>query len=1185
MKGYAALIMVVMTSLAFPAEWVTHLERESFASGDFDGDGSRDALRVERETGRFQILYGPQDNARLSPVRDSGLRNVDRLVVGRFRFGDYDTMVMCSQEANLILDLNNINVSRVFPVAQTVQQQGVGPQELLLLGQHPSSQDPREDLVVFNTWMPPADAVAEVIGGGDEGALFPSFPVNSFHPEKAVGLSSQGGPDSWGAGFVKLPVGERLQFFDVTEASIETLFSLQLDEAGHHMLYGLFPEAPTGAVLLWKPGQTQLSSLKISFLGGGQFGFTSAPVDVDLGLPIASVQQLIVNGQSYLFVLYTDGGGGLYLFDGEHAPLLQQSFPVPDAAHSLSGAVLLDDGDLLLFSRNQPGGPSEAFERYEHDGAQYQRKQVQSLELQPMGQQGANVILWDQEPFVTENPRALWYGSAPDWSLEAFSNFQQVRIRHLVDQGVESGLGNESVMFPDMWPQEATHALVNQWEKDVAIAMFDPPSRVSRIQALISPEAGLYATAQQVEVKSSSSGGTLFVRRGDAAWAPYQGAFWVYQDEVISAYVAGPGPALGPVAQQQFRFQSGVDDMDSDGDTVPDYVEIEQRKNEREDAGIIDPTLGADTDGDGLSDKDELLNQTLLSVADSDGDGHSDFREVQAGSDPNDPLSIPNGSQVLVQDPFVANSAVVDVKVRANFELELPSTPGNSILVNLHPVDGTNLKLFSSTQALLGNAKVDQSDQSFARFVQVAPNPWMSLYTDQFFEIRGIHASLLYRQNGLELLALIGVGEEEVRPLYPNPYQHQGGDASVEAQNWIAAARVAGGADRPSLTREVDVDDCMAALLVEQLLGERFLERGELDSEHITLFPRRVGETGRVQPSREQLWSLQKLGPNGEAALLLEPLLADLTHALKRPDASAQVQALQNLIRDLYAVVALHHEDAAGSLALPVDLLRDFIDDGQLPAYYKSRSTTSTADHEQAFAGVQELLGNITERPVMQDLLLTPRASAQGCELFELETGESVYLINAQGDSYPLPRTFSLTDAMQIRVTGFSDRSRDCADITLEVIELQFTSFISKSSQDIDGNLLLDHWERLHHGQLGASHLANSDGDAYSDLQEMLEGSDPGDPLSIPAVPAVSFDLPELTVTHPAGQATRISWNWPAAYQGDFEFFLERTSTLTNSFAPSAASGGASGNEMHLDIPELLPQPDTEFYRIGIRLR
>lgn len=77
---------------------------------------------------------------------------------------------------------------------------------------------------------------------------------------------------------------------------------------------------------------------------------------------------------------------------------------------------------------------------------------------------------------------------------------------------------------------------------------------------------------------------------------------------------------------------SAVDNVeDSDGDGLPDYWEVQHSLNPQ------DPTdAGADSDNDGLSNREEFNNQTDPNNSDSDGDGMPDGWEVDHGHNPND---------------------------------------------------------------------------------------------------------------------------------------------------------------------------------------------------------------------------------------------------------------------------------------------------------------------------------------------------------------------------------------------------------------------------------------------------------------------------------------------------------------------------------------------------------------------
>jgi hypothetical protein len=74
------------------------------------------------------------------------------------------------------------------------------------------------------------------------------------------------------------------------------------------------------------------------------------------------------------------------------------------------------------------------------------------------------------------------------------------------------------------------------------------------------------------------------------------------------------------------KKQNEIVDIDSDGDGLSD----------KEEKGLGTNLNNSDTDGDGLNDYDEVKKwETDPNNPDSDGDGYSDGQEVKNGYDPN----------------------------------------------------------------------------------------------------------------------------------------------------------------------------------------------------------------------------------------------------------------------------------------------------------------------------------------------------------------------------------------------------------------------------------------------------------------------------------------------------------------------------------------------------------------------
>lgn len=89
---------------------------------------------------------------------------------------------------------------------------------------------------------------------------------------------------------------------------------------------------------------------------------------------------------------------------------------------------------------------------------------------------------------------------------------------------------------------------------------------------------------------------------------------------------------------------NALDDLNQDG--VPDGVAAQHGVNP------LNDVTQTDTDGDGLTDEQEIVLGTDPTKIDTDGDGASDAEEVAAGSDPNTPLGLP-GVTLAFYEEFI----------------------------------------------------------------------------------------------------------------------------------------------------------------------------------------------------------------------------------------------------------------------------------------------------------------------------------------------------------------------------------------------------------------------------------------------------------------------------------------------------------------------------------------------------
>jgi hypothetical protein len=132
----------------------------------------------------------------------------------------------------------------------------------------------------------------------------------------------------------------------------------------------------------------------------------------------------------------------------------------------------------------------------------------------------------------------------------------------------------------------------------------------------------------------------------------------------------------------------------------------------------------------------------------------------------------------------------------------------------------------------------------------------------------------------------------------------------------------------------------------------------------------------------------------------------------------------------------------------------------------------------------------------------------------------------------------------------------------------------------LDGDLLPDDWESL----FGVSNpLADDDGDGYSNLQEMLEGTDPRDGLNKPVGPVVDLSPPEMKIESSGdGNMLKLSWDWPEPYASKVKFKILDASDLNMSFTELGLSPVKTGGHFELSLPN--SGSGTRFFQVIVEL-
>ncbi len=419
-------------------------------------------------------------------------------------------------------------------------------------------------------------------------------------------------------------------------------------------------------------------------------------------------------------------------------------------------------------------------------------------------------------------------------------------------------------------------------------------------------------------------------------------------------------------------------------------------------------------------------------------------------------------------------------------------------------------------------------------------------------------------------------------PLQVN-YTYGGGDLMTEANNWLAAAAASNAMmHRTILAKELTLYDTLVALLTERKIYELLRGRGVMEASNLTLFAFRPAEANGFSPDLSTLRSLESLGPSNQAAYWLPTMYASLLGGAIT-DAAPPVVEMRALTADIYRLSSASNNAAPGTYPSPVDTLRNFIATGALYSNYLARTSLSSGQLADAFAGVGVVLAGVPAWPTTNIELRVRSDSFTGpCTVLET-TGlipALKYLFHPGGQPYRLLEAFQLVPGARVQLFGYTDMSnQQCPGDGIEVITLQLGFVPEPSPMDLNGNLLADEWEAL----FGISDpFADDDGDGYSNLQEMFEGTDPRDAQNKPAVPIANLSPPAITVEIMGSGLLKLSWDWPEPYASKVQFKVLATSDLSTPFSDLGLMPTKTAGHFELTLPN--PSAGARFFLLVLRL-
>lgn len=1148
MKTRLLACALAVLSAAVPAfageRWAYESPTEFFTVGDFDGDTRDDLVVLDKPTGSFRVALQTSANVYvwMSPA-SAGFSNITSLASGRLISTTRDALGVVSPYANRV-QLLSVASSTAPWLPSERHLTNTGPSTLTAIDIGGAGNDPLLDDVYLGSiwngslanWQTTLRNSGSAFSGLAAGVVSgPAARANAIRMKDAQPLHS--------AVVLRGTVNDTLLVSSNNAGSLLPAASLTFPTGSDFLAGKLEAASNLWRFVHWKPGVSNLVRVPVNEVAFGYtFGTaTTFPLDAAVG----QVFLLPGTGASRLLVIHAGGTTqSVYAYDGSTNPpsLLSRSNAVPGEA--FTGGLALGGHGFMSFSGPPGSGRTTLMRPMRWNGSAYTNGAAVPLpSLETFAGQG-NVMVFKSEPFVAPEPGLLQSLNAGDWSSSPGLGAAVTATRENY-AGPAQGVTAPSTVSLGSVPAGGNFAMANQRSNFMSLFSLNAALGIVVSEVRFDPAPGVYDSAISVKLSTADATHQIWYRLNDTGnWRQYTAPFVVASNTTVVAYGRpAAGTTRSAVRTAGYQIQTPQGTRDSDNDGIPDYVEL---------ARGLDPLAGHDSDGDGWSDLEELVYGT-------------------------NPLS-------AVSKPATGSAPIT---LKSGFLLEARPQPRDYYEDKVVKSEiGTLVRLHSPSAAFLGEGAVALPAERAARFSNVvaeASTRLLSLVTEPHFDIETTNVDT---RIGPELLALVPV--PKVATLVISNF-YSGTNDSRDASNWLAsAASLATNTPPQSLGVDFQRFNTLAALLTEKKVADLLLVRSNVWATNLTLFPGRVSDIGRTNPPLAALLSIEQQfnsAPGYRLKTIHQTLDTNVSTALL-----GGVTQLKSVVGEVFRINSLSNNAAPGVYPLPADVLREFIRSGTLHSNYATVAALNGVQLANARLGVSNLLAAVPSRPVTNQIVrLRSSECSPGVVLVE-RVADSVphLLVDAAGAPFTFPQAFALLPGSEMLVTAYTDAepapeiSSGCVTNPLEVVSVALLATPVASDPDLDGNLLIDSWERALFGARGDA-FADSDGDGYQDFQEMVEGTDPRDSLSVPLAAAARFERPRMRMVRLPGGNLAVRWTWPARYIGELTFALRAAGNLTFPFSEIVTAISRDGDEFTVLIDSTgLP---SGFFTLVVRLR
>jgi hypothetical protein len=1110
--------------------------------------------------------------------RPSGVSNVTGVAVGRLDGTTADSFAVTSPAQNRANILSPLTSGYTEPKA--VFDAGLGPVLLAALdipgGASPTAED---DLAVIasldlanqtevrqirsnaGAWsLLRADDIADAtVSGGN-----PIIP-HSGAPALFAFMRDDGATCSFHA-------------FELTGTNGTEVLSATGLADGSRFICGIFAGA-NADVMSWVPGQSSVTVGRISAAAPWSFVASST---YNLGQPIAQLAPVNSPSGTGVLVRYDSGLVELRaytLVTGFSAPL---SITPTGASGFLTGVVPMPGNAFQLLYSATPGGSTSSLVTFENSGSGWTQTGISILPTLRPPRAYANVMLLDQPLFRGDDVGVLRTYQAGDWTTGASESGGgpfTITAYAATFGGSNQGIGTATSQNVGTVNVSPGGAAVNQMHPQYSLFTFGSNLGPAVDAVTISPPSGTYATAQQITFSGLLPSTTVYYRINGSgsfqAWNP-SGAPWITRASTVEFYAARTG-GNSTTQTAHYEFSNPPAMQDSDGDGVPDFVELAYGMN---------PAGGDDADRDGFGDLDEIA----------------------AGTNPNDDASVP------ANEAPALDSMLVDARMR------LQNLGGG---IEAIAAAGTTFSVHDPFGDSLGSGAVGTgaANPLFGRASVRGLTPRLAFLVVRSARNFNSNPSGTNEPRGRELAAIIPALEPESwswstndgAPGIGTAWGFGGVNWQPGSTNWNAGTGGRQGADANWSQRQLDPlwdSSASGAYSAAGWIAElqAAMNRGAQPYAEVTLTPATslaaviFGHLleSTIQPRLflgqtpdgagldfgglflDQLWQLRRPDPEFET-LPVARIIALLRHvddAVHASDTSSQM--LRRLARDIYLQHQALPPDHLGDMPTPLEAMAYLVQWYSLPAEYYAGSSLTNGEINIATQRLVDILANPPLRvPSIQYLFTRSAPNPAGLSLLETGGGSPRLLLDANLNPLALPGPAEAPAGTMIRVVGYQDMPQIGGITAVEVLEISLESLPLNVGEDTDGDLLSDVWELRHLGTLDFDGYGNKDGSLYTLMQEYFEGTDPGSGTSSPPVAPVAMEFFDFKIMNSDPPSLQV--RWPNRYANAINALFQQSTDLedwsTLPPLPAFGEGGFFFRSVPVDAPRKFFLPRAELKR------